>query len=96
MIRNGGNNIPNQGASSTDCDGEGLMSYDPAPNKWSSCSQKNLKVQYQSIGAANWCLTSSSGKVKKILKGSLDLIPSPSPSVKIQIMVSKKKLLQKF
>ena len=25
-------------------------------------------------------------KVEKILKGSLDLIPSPSPSVKIQIM----------
>ena len=25
-------------------------------------------------------------KVKKILKGSLDSIPSPSPSVKIQIM----------
>jgi len=28
-------------------------------------------------------------KVKKILKGSLDLIPSPSPSVKIQIMGGK-------
>ena len=27
-----------------------------------------------------------SGKVEKILKGSLDSIPSPSPSVKIQIM----------
>ena len=26
------------------------------------------------------------GKVEKILKGSLDSIPSPSPSVKIQIM----------
>ena len=88
MIRNGGNNIPNQGASSTDCDGEGLMSYDPAPNKWSSCSQKNLKVQYQSIGAANWCL-SSSGKVENILKDSLDLIPAPSPSVNIQIMGGK-------
>ena len=25
-------------------------------------------------------------KVEKILKGSLDLIPSPSPSIKIQIM----------
>jgi hypothetical protein len=25
-------------------------------------------------------------KIEKILKGSLDLIPSPSPSVKIQIM----------
>ena len=28
-------------------------------------------------------------KVEKILKGSLDLIPSPSPSVKIQIMSGK-------
>jgi hypothetical protein len=28
-------------------------------------------------------------KVEKILKGSLDSIPSPSPSVKIQIMVGK-------
>ena len=28
-------------------------------------------------------------KVGKILKGSLDLIPSPSPSVKIQIMGEK-------
>ena len=30
-----------------------------------------------------------SGKVEKILKGSLDSIPSPSPSVKIQIMDGK-------
>ena len=29
------------------------------------------------------------GKVEKILKGSLDLIPSPSPYVKIQIMCGK-------
>jgi hypothetical protein len=29
------------------------------------------------------------GKVEKVLKGSLDLIPSPSPSVKIQIMGGK-------
>ena len=28
-------------------------------------------------------------KVKKILEGSLDLIPSPSPSVKIQIIGGK-------
>jgi hypothetical protein len=28
-------------------------------------------------------------KVEKILKGSLDLIPPPSPSVKIQIMGGK-------
>ena len=30
-----------------------------------------------------------SRKVEKILKGSLDWIPSPSPSVKIQIMGGK-------
>ena len=30
-----------------------------------------------------------SGKVENFLKGSLDSIPSPSPSVKIQIMGSK-------
>ena len=29
------------------------------------------------------------GKVEKILKGSLDLIPSPSSSVKVQIMEKK-------
>ena len=29
-------------------------------------------------------------KVEKILKGSLDSIPSPSPSVKIQIMAGKR------
>ena len=28
-------------------------------------------------------------KVEKILKGSLDLIPSPSPSLKIQIIGGK-------
>ena len=31
----------------------------------------------------------SINKVEKILRGSLDLIPSPSPSVKIQIMGGK-------
>ena len=33
--------------------------------------------------------SSSTGNVEKILKGSLDSIPSPSPSVKIQIMGGK-------
>jgi hypothetical protein len=32
------------------------------------------------------CSESQICKVEKILKGSLDSIPSPSPSVKIQIM----------
>ena len=36
----------------------------------------------------NW-LFSKFVKVEKILKGSMDLIPSPSPSVKIQIMGEK-------
>ena len=31
----------------------------------------------------------SASKVENILKGSLDLIPSPSPSMKIQIMGTK-------
>ena len=34
-------------------------------------------------------------KVEKVLKGSLDSIPSPSPSVKIQIMDEKFCLLAK-
>ena len=33
-------------------------------------------------------------KVDKILKGSLDLIPSPSPSVKIQLIGGKVYLMQ--
>jgi hypothetical protein len=33
--------------------------------------------------------TTKSRKVEKILKGSLDLIPTPSPLVKIQIMGGK-------
>ena len=32
------------------------------------------------------CFASSKSKVEKVLKGSLDSIPSPSPSVKIQIL----------
>ena len=35
------------------------------------------------------------GKVEKILKGSLDSIPSPSPSAKIQIMGGKVCLMSK-
>ena len=51
------------------------------------------------MGSYGSSITSSGGsqgagmslnfKVEKILKGSLDLIPSPSPSVKIQIIVWK-------
>lgn len=53
----GGTGHENQGASLTDCDGTGLMSYDPAPNKWSSCSKKDLTTQYKAIGKDDWCLT---------------------------------------
>ena len=38
----------------------------------------------------------SMNKVKNILKGSLDSIPPPSPSMKIQIMCGKVCLIQKF
>ena len=44
-------------------------------------------------GTTQWGLTlyeaGFSSKVEIFLKGSLDLIPSPSPSVKIQIMGGK-------
>ena len=40
--------------------------------------------------------TPNEGKVEKILKGSLDSIPSPSPSVKIQIMVKLQSLTGKY
>ena len=36
-----------------------------------------------------WADLGQLGKVEKILKGSQDSIPSPSPSVKIQIMAWK-------
>ena len=42
-----------------------------------------------SQGSASSLSDYVSGKVEKILKGSLDSIPSPSPSVKIQIMGGK-------
>mgnify|MGYP001452804506 CR=1 FL=1 len=47
--------------------------------------QKKGKDKPDSINAASY----SSGKVEKILKSSLDLIPSLSPTVKIQIMGGK-------
>ena len=34
-------------------------------------------------------INGTQGRVKKILEGRLDLISSPSPSVKIQIMAAK-------
>ena len=39
--------------------------------------------------AGRWFINFEIDKVEKILKGSLDLIPSPSPSVNIQIMCGK-------
>ena len=41
-------------------------------------------LEWEVSFAPNWI-----DKVEKISKGSLDLIPSPSPSVKIQIMGGK-------
>ena len=52
----GGNGSPEQSNSKYDCDGVGLMSYDPTPNKWSSCSKSDFQVQYKEVGAANWCM----------------------------------------
>ena len=52
----GGNGEPNQSKSKYDCDGSGLMSYDPAPNKWSSCSKSDFQTQYKEVGKANWCM----------------------------------------
>ena len=52
------------------------------------------------LNITHTCLTPmiASVKVEKILKGSLNLIPSPSPSLKIQIMGNKVclKCIQKF
>ena len=45
-------------------------------------SQKEQKRAARLAGLACYL----AGKVEKILRGSLDLMPSPSPSVKIQIM----------
>ena len=44
------------------------------------------KVQFQLLMEILWFLPQHLGKVEKILKGSLDLIPPPSPSVKIQLI----------
>ena len=50
----------------------------------------------QKLGCTHWFwffeykpMSTLSGKVENISKGSLDLIPSPSPLVKIQIMSGK-------
>ena len=40
------------------------------------------------------CTVQCSGKVEKILKGSLDLMPSPSPEVRIQITYVWESLLE--
>ena len=51
-----------------------------------------MMIASLSLGGRPEYLISSSeglGKVEKILKGSLDSIPSPSPSVKIQNMGGK-------
>ena len=47
--------------------------------------------KYTAVAIAQWLNLKIKGvhKVEKILKGSLDSIPSPSPSMKIQIMGGK-------
>ena len=55
---------------------------------FSKCGGIICKEQWTNLSLINkdfWPIV----KVEKILKGSLDLIPSPSPSVKIQIMGGK-------
>ena len=49
---------------------------------------KEIKIP-RWIFAARWTELAFLFKVEKILKGSLDSIPSPSPSVKLQIMGEK-------
>ena len=46
-------------------------------------------VKYNKMSFHHWQHFSCLSKVEKILKGSLESIPSPSPSVKIQIMSGK-------
>ena len=67
------------------------------PRKWDTLSSLGLAGPFfRAAGSTNWkeknenvvndkVPFSEQVKVEKILKGSLDSIPSPSPSVKIQI-----------
>ena len=53
---------------------------------------ERLKLAKLQFSTTLWAFILYEGaycKVEKILKGSLDLIPSPSPSVKIQIIGGK-------
>ena len=52
-------------------------------------SAKKMTIDFNSCLDSLDCLGVRSSKVEKILKSSLDLIQSPSPSVKIQIMGGK-------
>jgi hypothetical protein len=67
----------------------------PKPNSGSLAEKFKFVFQIQVLAAvlALVCHFSmsilSNFKVEKVLKGSLDLIPSPSPSVKIQIIGGK-------
>ena len=49
----------------------------------------NEKLFLAAVFEFGYVITALVFKVENILKGSLDLIPSPSPSVKIQIMGGK-------
>ena len=59
---------------------------------------ERLKLAKLQFSTTLWAFILYEGaycKVEKILKGSLDLIPSPSPSVNIQIMCGKVHLMRK-
>ena len=51
--------------------------------------ENNWKTKDEKRRIGELTISKTKGKVEKILKGNLDLIPSPSPSVKIQIMGGK-------
>ena len=64
--------------------------------KWIWDFQNLLEVQYliQLIKKISMTFKTFLAKVEKILKGSLDSIPSPLPSVKIQIIYWQESLFE--
>ena len=58
-------------------------------SSWSTLLTDNFETRYDWSYIVAW-VSFFPHKVEKILKGSLDIITSPSPSVKIQIIVGKK------
>ena len=54
-----------------------------------SWTMAEANIVCKQLGFGRGIRSTTQGKVEKILKGSLVLIPSPSPSVKIKIMGGK-------